>query len=602
MAKGFLELANGFSSLLRVSIALSLVLVASPVYALGLGSAAAESYIGQPLLISVPVINGADSNDLEVKLSSLSLDNTGGSLLKSRIERANNALMIKVFSTENIGEPYFSFTLELSDQQQTLSKEFTVLLDLAPAENAALVGRQSDIAQPVASTSAKIKTAPIVRGDGSVLGPYDWAEKGNIPARFGAVIDGQSLWRVARRINKAMGVSINQMMWSLYSQNPAAFSNGSIDSLRAGSYLDIPSYAIASQLSDAQARERMQSQRVVRADKEPTPVVEAPPAPKEPEPADTELIENELVEQSLPADQAFQFDIGRVVLSEEKQTPTSVSDNAASFGEEQALESDLNNTVVADQQASVNQAPLTSDQRPQQSEIAAEDTVAATAVSSESVPESTTDDSAIDTAPLVESDSSSTASWLWLLVPLGLVVGFVFRERLFAKPRDLDLLDTRPWTRIESNAGNQPSTANQPSTDFSVMSAIKKAMEEDDDEELVEGITYYDLEDLDKDELTISDFGVAEYQHEEYLDFDQRFSGLIKDKDFQFARELLDFARHNQIDDQRYHCERLRLYREMGDESGFYDYYHEIESKIPTFDTNLQNQISDYVVQLASPL
>jgi hypothetical protein len=83
------------------------------------------------------------------------------------------------------------------------------------------------------------------------------------------------------------------------------------------------------------------------------------------------------------------------------------------------------------------------------------------------------------------------------------------------------------------------------------------------------------------------------------LSFDQRFELLLSEKDFAFARELLDFTRYNEINDERYHCERLRLFEKMQDEDGFYAYYYGIESKIPTFPEHLQTQISQLVVMLA---
>ena len=84
------------------------------------------------------------------------------------------------------------------------------------------------------------------------------------------------------------------------------------------------------------------------------------------------------------------------------------------------------------------------------------------------------------------------------------------------------------------------------------------------------------------------------------LSFNERFELLLEEKDFAFARELLDFAHYNEINDERYHCERLHLFEKMGDEDGFYKYYYQIESKLPTYPQSLQTQISKYVVQLAN--
>ena len=83
------------------------------------------------------------------------------------------------------------------------------------------------------------------------------------------------------------------------------------------------------------------------------------------------------------------------------------------------------------------------------------------------------------------------------------------------------------------------------------------------------------------------------------MGFHERFSQLLEQKDYDFARELLDFARHNEIDEQNYHCERLVLLHAMKDEEGFYDYYYEIESKVTEFNPDIQTKISKLVVELA---
>jgi hypothetical protein len=117
------------------------------------------------------------------------------------------------------------------------------------------------------------------------------------------------------------------------------------------------------------------------------------------------------------------------------------------------------------------------------------------------------------------------------------------------------------------------------------------------DEEVMAGISYLDLADEARQSLEFQSNQISD--DIEDLNFNQRFDQLLDEKDFQFARELLDFARYNEINDDRYHYERLRLLERMRDEDGFYKYYYEIESKIPSFPANLQTQISQLVVQLA---
>ena len=149
--------------------------------------------------------------------------------------------------------------------------------------------------------------------------------------------------------------------------------------------------------------------------------------------------------------------------------------------------------------------------------------------------------------------------------------------------------------KIESPSDEQLGSQGK---DYSIITAVEKSMT---DQNVLDGISYLDLaDDGSYEENTVLEFDTEEASEElEDLSFGERFERLLAERDFEFARELLDFARHNEIDDERYHCERLRLLEKMKDEDGFYEYYYEIEAKIPTFSQGLQTEISQLVVQLA---
>ena len=200
---------------------------------------------------------------------------------------------------------------------------------------------------------------------------------------------------------------------------------------------------------------------------------------------------------------------------------------------------------------------------------------------------------------------------------LGLFVLFLFvyflRNRLLSLFRSLNLFDSNDQVEFESVAADasyhdlheapkieSPSDEQLGSQgkDYSIITAVEKSMT---DQNVLDGISYLDLaDDGSYEENTVLEFDTEEASEElEDLSFDERFERLLAERDFEFARELLDFARHNEIDDERYHCERLRLLEKMKDEDGFYEYYYEIEAKIPTFSQGLQTEISQLVVQLA---
>ena len=214
------------------------------------------------------------------------------------------------------------------------------------------------------------------------------------------------------------------------------------------------------------------------------------------------------------------------------------------------------------------------------------------------------------------SVSESTPIWQWLLLcffSLSLLAYFM-RDRLYALFQSLNLFGSNDEVEFNSVAIEEasrprseahaepslhvPDASKKAEKDYSILSAVESSMS---DKDVLDGISYLDLaDDGSYQENDVLEFETEEtVEDSEDLSFDERFERLLAERDFEFARELLDFARHNEINDERYHCERLRMLEKMRDEDGFYEYYYEIESKIPTFPQNLQTQISQLVVQLA---
>lgn len=239
--------------------------------AFSLGNPRTQSYIGQPLSVFVPIAadkgQTIDSNSLVVakpsaqQLQSLGLDPADFRSYRYQVVRVGNRLGALVTSKEPVAEPYVNLVLQVTYQGETRIKPYPVLLDLPPSvpvvntelnqietQGAALPSN----ALPDNATTNNANSG-VVTYSADIMGAYDWAQAGAIPQKFGPVIDGQSLWRVARRINKAMGVSIDQMMWGLYRANPSAFTTSSVESLQVGSVLEIPSESFVREVTEMQA-------------------------------------------------------------------------------------------------------------------------------------------------------------------------------------------------------------------------------------------------------------------------------------------------------------------------------------------------------------
>ena len=101
----------------------------SVAFALGMGAAEADSYIGERLSVHIPLFNVNEPDELSVLIQRL--DNATGNIpLDAKVERKNSQLGIRITSAQITTEPYVGFIIDVVDGGSLVSKEFTVLLDL----------------------------------------------------------------------------------------------------------------------------------------------------------------------------------------------------------------------------------------------------------------------------------------------------------------------------------------------------------------------------------------------------------------------------------------------------------------------------------------
>ena len=251
------------------------LLTFTSVEALNIGKAKSQSYIGQPLSIFVPVSDSAEIIDLNKLIVSKPSSSQLGEL---NVSQQDNGLVYKVVSkgpekgilittVEPFNEPYIDVGVKVDYKGVTQLRKLTALIDLqplageSPIGNALITQENSSSSEIVESTPTNISVTNSITNSANsnassrtysneIMGPYDWAQAGAIPEKFGPVLDGQSLWRVARRINESMNVSIDQMMWALFRANPQAFSTQNVSSLQAGSILNIPEESFVREVTE----------------------------------------------------------------------------------------------------------------------------------------------------------------------------------------------------------------------------------------------------------------------------------------------------------------------------------------------------------------
>ncbi len=244
------------------------LLTFTSVEALNIGQARSQSYLGQPLSIFVPVSDSGqlvDFNQLivtkptEQQYRELNVSPVDG--IQYQVVNQSGEQGILITSQSAANEPYIDLGVNVSYQGASQLGKVTALIDLEPsiaslpesnAVGTALVSTDlvDDGKSVITATNLSQNNISSVSYSSEIMGPYDWAQKSLIPAKFGPVLEGQSLWRVARRINESMGVSIDQMMWALYRANPSAFTGSDVSTLQAGSILTIPDESFVREVTE----------------------------------------------------------------------------------------------------------------------------------------------------------------------------------------------------------------------------------------------------------------------------------------------------------------------------------------------------------------
>ena len=245
--------------ILGAAVASSL-LILSNANATGLGRLTVLSALGQPLRAEIELTapNKDEVSSLTPKLASVeafkqaSIDFNPALLsMRFAIEARGTGYVIRITSTQAMNEPFVDLLLEMNSSNGKLLREYTFLLDPAELRNS----QSAQVANPVniatttpVSQPAKSMTqdAPQVNAAPAssaaqkrALGKS--ADSGKDAQASGdyRVKSGDTLSKVAGEY-RSEGVSLDQMLVSLYRANPQAFSGNNMNRLKVGQILTIP--------------------------------------------------------------------------------------------------------------------------------------------------------------------------------------------------------------------------------------------------------------------------------------------------------------------------------------------------------------------------
>ena len=314
-------------TLRTAAIATALLLAAGNAWALGLGQIEVKSRRNQPLVAEIPIIS-TTPGELEALQARLASPETfrrvglappsgvAADLQFSLGSDARGRPVIRVTSTRPVEQPVLNFLVEVDWGQGRLVREYSALVDapntasaplqpaieapVSPAPNVV----QRPVAPPVAAApvptpppipEARPEPAPAPIAIAPLPPPAAPAPIAAAPApaaaQYGPIKQGETLSKIAGKLDLPSGYSLDQTMLALLRANPDAFLGDDINRLRRGSVLRVPgrdelgsvSADEAGQVVRQQMQQWRQARRPVRQPE--TATAEAAPATRAPTPA-----------------------------------------------------------------------------------------------------------------------------------------------------------------------------------------------------------------------------------------------------------------------------------------------------------------------------
>lgn len=270
--------------------------------ALGLGEARIDSYMGQPLDVTIRLVEpdagsldsltvapavSADYDRLGVPSAALALG------LEVSVDRRVDPPLIRVRSSRTVDDPVVQVLIDARWSSGRVLREYTLFLDpptlpvappirrseseTAPAREEPATAAPTPRTEPEPATEPRPRPAPstseqpsepqsaaepdpvpVVQESAPEPEPRQTTRSG--PAVVGPVAAGQTLWSIAYAWRPDTGLTMNQVMLAILDRNPQAFIDGNVNRLRRGAELTMPDQAEVGALSTTEADRRMRVQ------------------------------------------------------------------------------------------------------------------------------------------------------------------------------------------------------------------------------------------------------------------------------------------------------------------------------------------------------
>lgn len=260
-------------------VAAVLGLFAPTLFALGLGGATVNSYLGQALDVRVEVISHSaeELQSMTVGLAKaddfefLGLSRSAITIpLVFELVSDTNQPHIRITSTLKVTDPVIQVLLEVAWAKGRMLREYTLFLDPPTIGSRAPRVVTTSVPRPVATEQRFEADNPkqppafpevvdaAVQEPGTAVSPTSEIAAGPTESVenevYGPVARRETLWSIARDWSEGSGYSVNQAMLALQRNNPEAFNHGNINLLKRGAILRLPPFSEIDELSSSEAR------------------------------------------------------------------------------------------------------------------------------------------------------------------------------------------------------------------------------------------------------------------------------------------------------------------------------------------------------------
>lgn len=229
------------------------------VHGMGLGELELQSYLGNPLQADLRIVGPGqfDQDDIQVRIARPEVYERFG----ARFEAFHNqidftvqpspggSIRVQANSKGSVQEPFLDIVVELSWPQGTTYRRYSLLVD--PPAYAARWQKTAPAARPLEADAIALAQPPApTRATSGRPKPVQTRRPDPAPGRVDhtrpyVVQAGDSLWKIARRLQSGSGTSIPALMDQLLAANPRAFINGDPARLRQGVTLYLPAEGAA---------------------------------------------------------------------------------------------------------------------------------------------------------------------------------------------------------------------------------------------------------------------------------------------------------------------------------------------------------------------